>query len=93
MTFETLIEKINDAYPADRIALYAEDRDGPHGDTFARAIVIELEDTFEADDSDVDQLFTALGCMETVVREIGDVAARLNGLLIAAENAAAERGE
>lgn len=88
MKFEELIKKIDDAYPDERIALYAQDRDGDHGDTFARAIVVELEETFEEDASDVDQLHTALGCMETVAREIGAVAARLNSLLIDAEQAA-----
>ena len=80
MKFETLIEKINDAYPDDRIAMYAEDRDGPHGDTFARAIVIELEETFDPEASDDNQWETALDSMDTVVREIGDVRDRLQEL-------------
>ncbi len=80
MKFKTLIEKINDAYPDDRIAMYAEDLDGPHGDTFARGIVVELSETFDSESSDEDQLSTALDCMETVVREIGDVRDRLQEL-------------
>lgn len=80
MKFEELIAKINDSYPDDRIALYAEDRDGAHGDTFARAIVIELEETFDPDASDEDQWRTALDAIDTAYREIGEVVERLHAL-------------
>lgn len=80
MTFMELIEKIDDSYPDGRIKAYAEDRDGAHGDTFARAIAIELEETFDADSSDEAQWETAFDAMETVQREIGDVVDRLRDL-------------
>jgi len=78
MTYEQLIARIDDAYPDNMIGLYAADPDGPHGDTLARFIAVELRDTFEPDQGDEYQARMALDMIDKAYREMGEVVERLH---------------
>jgi hypothetical protein len=59
---------------------------GPNGDTLADFVVLEISETFEADEDGVDnrcnQIGTALACMQQAQEEIAGVIAHLEGLYL-----------
>lgn len=73
MKLQQLINIANDAYPDDMILQYFEKPKGNHGDTLAKFITVELEETFsEESDSDT-QIAEAIRAMNTAKREIDNV--------------------
>lgn len=80
MKFTDLIERINDAYPDDMLALYAREPEGDHGDPLAKFIVAELRETFEPEQGDEYQARMALDLIDKAHREVGAVVERLHAV-------------
>ena len=73
MTMEDLIKLADDAYDDGLVQEYFEDRDGQHGDTLAKFIAMELEDTFDPDLPTEKQIAEAIRLMTSAIRQLQDV--------------------
>jgi hypothetical protein len=73
MTLAELIQIADDAYDDGLVQEYFEDRDGQHGDTLAKFIAMELEDTFDPDLPTEKQIAEAIRLMTSAIRQLQDV--------------------
>lgn len=83
MTLKRIIDIADKAYPDGLIREYTQavgtDAYDHIGDTLAEFVVIELQDTYDADATDAEQLDTALSAMRTAICELQDVADAFEG--------------
>jgi len=80
MELKKLIDAANAAYPDDLIRRYEEGRTGNLGDTLAKFILLELEETFDPDATDEKQVETAARAMETAEGELAKVRKAIEAL-------------
>ena len=59
MTLDELMDRANALYPDNMILRYYQEPKRNHGDTLAKFIVLELQDTFDPDAPEHEQLSTA----------------------------------
>ena len=74
MTLESIIEIANDVYGDRLVELYFKNGDGRYGDTLAKFIAAELEDTYEHQASDYAQYTMAMKVMENAANQLHDIA-------------------
>ena len=79
MKLSEIIAIASRAYPDSAVAAYFEDLDGAHGDTLAEFIVRELQDVYDDEASDEDQLSEAARVMRRARDELESVGAALEG--------------
>ena len=82
MTYRELMAKIDDSYPEGYLGRCAEapDYGAGLGDTLASFIAREIGETFDPTASDAAQVAAARSVVDTALRELGSVAAALEGL-------------
>lgn len=74
MTFDELIELVNESYPDDLVMRYYKEPHVNHGDTLAEFVVRELQDTFDKETSEGSQLEEAHNVMQKAADELTLVA-------------------
>ena len=79
MKLSEIIAIADRTYPDGLVQMYFEDPEGQHGDTLAEFIVRELQDVYDAEASDEDQLSEAARVMRRARDELESVGAALEG--------------
>jgi hypothetical protein len=74
MKLDQLMSRANVLYPDNMIQRYYTEPKRNHGDTLAKFIVLELQDTFDPDVTDKIQTQTAQRTMVAAARELLNIA-------------------
>ena len=72
-----IIKIADEAYGDDLIMQYHKDRDREHGDSLAKFIAIELEETYDDSTDRQEQLYEARRVMNRALEDVGRVLAAL----------------
>ena len=85
MDLLTILNKANEGYPDYYLAYFYDERTGElksgpgsSGDTLAKFIVSEISETYEASNSDDEQINEAVKVMETATEELRGVVQELH---------------
>lgn len=70
MTLKQIIGIADEMYPDGLVGYYFRDPDTNHGDTLAKFIAVELQDTYDESATDTEQLRAAYMVMRSASREL-----------------------